>query len=204
MSRGTRSILFGVHAFWLHPFVVAESWRRLYGFPWDIRLWAAFFVHDLGYWKKSAMEGLEGETHVYLGAGILGWLFGDAWGEFCLRHSRCWAKKHGRQVSRLAAADKLAFVLMPWWLYLPMARAAGELAEYMDVSRKRQASDASFTQSERMLLMSGNARTWLTGLQAYTRRWVEEHKNCCLHVEEIRAEQALAAAFLPHGSIREA
>jgi hypothetical protein len=95
----------------------------------------------------------------------------------------------------LAAADKLAFVLTPWWLYLPMAHATGELAEYMAVSQERQAGDHSFTKSERMLLSSGNTRLWLIGLQAYTRRWVEEQKDRCLRVEEIRAEQVLAVHF---------
>jgi hypothetical protein len=155
----------------------------------------AFFVHDLGYWKSPNMDGPEGEAHVYVGARILRCLFGDAWGEFCLRHSRYWAKKHGCEISRLAAADKLAFVLIPWWLYLPMARATGELAEYMAVSQERQPGDHSFTESERMLLSSGNSRSWLIGLHAYTRRWVEEHKDRCLRVEEIRAEQALAVSI---------
>lgn len=195
MSVGTRSVLFGVHAFWLHPFFTAEAWRRIYGFPWDVRLWVAFFVHDLGYWKAPNMDGPEGEAHVYVGARILRCLFGDAWGEFCLRHSRYWAKRHGCEISRLAAADKLAFVLTPWWLYLPMARATGELAEYMAVSQERQAGDHSFTESERMLLSSGSARLWLIGLHAYTRRWVEEHKDRCLRVEDIRAEQALAVSI---------
>ena len=48
MKVGTKSVLFGAHAFWLHPFFVAVAWTRLYGFPWDPRLWVAFFVHDLG------------------------------------------------------------------------------------------------------------------------------------------------------------
>jgi hypothetical protein len=78
----------GVHAFWLHPFSLQRHGDGLYGFPWDVRLWTAFFVHDLGYWKSTDMEGQEGETHVYMGARILRWLLGDAWGEFCLRHSR--------------------------------------------------------------------------------------------------------------------
>jgi hypothetical protein len=55
VSVGTRSVLFGVHAFWLHPFITAEGWRRIYGFPWDVRLWVAFFVHDLGYWKNDVI-----------------------------------------------------------------------------------------------------------------------------------------------------
>ncbi len=39
MNVGTRSILYGAHAFWLHPWFVAWGWWRLYGFPWDPRLW---------------------------------------------------------------------------------------------------------------------------------------------------------------------
>jgi hypothetical protein len=83
----------------------------------------------------------------------------------------------------------LAFVLTPWWLYLPMTRATGELAEYIAVSQERQAGDHSFTESERSLLASGNARPWLIALQAYTQRWVGQHRDRCLSLEEIRAEQ---------------
>ena len=54
-------------------------------------------------------------------------LFGESWGAFTAAHSRYWAKRNGRQFSRLCVADKLAFVLTPAWLYLPMARATGEL-----------------------------------------------------------------------------
>jgi hypothetical protein len=161
----------------------------MYGFPRDPRLWAAFFLHDIGYWNKTDLEGASGEAHVYAGARIMKSLFGPAWGEFCLRHSRYWARKHGGSLSRLAAADKLAFVLTPWWLYLPMTRATGELAEYIAVSEERQAGDHSFTEGERSLLSSGDARSWLIALQAYTHRWAEQHKDQCLSVEEIRAEQ---------------
>ena len=54
MKIGTRSVLFGAHAFWLHPWFVAAAWWKLYGFPWDPRLWVAFFLHDLGYFGKPA------------------------------------------------------------------------------------------------------------------------------------------------------
>jgi hypothetical protein len=40
----------------VHPFFVAYAWSRLFGFPWDPRLWLAFFVHDLGYLGKSIIE----------------------------------------------------------------------------------------------------------------------------------------------------
>jgi len=39
---------------------VAWGWWTLYGFPFDPRLWVAFFVHDLGYIGKPNMDGPEG------------------------------------------------------------------------------------------------------------------------------------------------
>lgn len=71
MKVGTKSVLFGAHCFLIHPFFVLISWWKLYGFPWDPRLWIAFFVHDLGYLGKPNMDGDEGETHVELGAKIM-------------------------------------------------------------------------------------------------------------------------------------
>ncbi len=79
-------------------------------------------------------------------------------------------------VSKLCYADKLAFAMTPGWLYLPMARATGELAEYMAKSRDRQAGGAGFTETEHTRLESGDPTLWLEGLQSYTKRWVEEHQ----------------------------
>src|SRR5450759_2462608 len=50
MRVGTKSVLFGAHCFFIHPIFVAVGWSILFRFPWDLRLWAAFFLHDLGYW----------------------------------------------------------------------------------------------------------------------------------------------------------
>ena len=75
MKIGTKSVLFGAHAFWFHPFFVARAWYHLYGFPFDPRLWVAFFVHDIGYLGKPNMDGPEGESHPEIGATIISWLF---------------------------------------------------------------------------------------------------------------------------------
>src|SRR5258708_5910867 len=84
MTIGTKSILFGAHQFLIHPWFVAAAWWKLYGFPFDPRLWVAFFVHDLGYWGKPNMDGAEGETHVELGANIMSALFdGDREPKWC-------------------------------------------------------------------------------------------------------------------------
>ena len=55
MRVGTKSVMFGVHSIFVHPFFVAWAWARLYGFPWDPRLWLAFLVHDVGYVGKPNM-----------------------------------------------------------------------------------------------------------------------------------------------------
>jgi hypothetical protein len=161
----------------VHPWFLAVAWSRLYGFPWDIRLWFAFALHDVGYFFKNDMDGLEGETHVELGARIMTALFGESWGAFTAAHSRYWAKRNGRQFSRLCVADKLAFVLTPDWLYVPMARATGELSEYMLRAKERQAGCEYFTDVESPQLNSPKPREWLRGLKSYTSRWVEEHRD---------------------------
>ena len=177
MRVGTKSILFGVHQFLLHPALLWEAWRRLYGVPLDPRLYVAFAVHDLGYIGRRNMDGFDSEKHVELGAKIMKTLFGPSWGEFCGCHSRYYARSRGLQVSRLCVADKLAFVLTPAWLYLTMGRATGGLDEYMDKSQERQAGSTAFSEQERGQIESGDAKLWLRGLQSYTRRWIEQHRN---------------------------
>ena len=176
MQVGTKSILFGVHSMFLHPVFVAAAWWRLYGFPCDPRLWFAFALHDAGYFGRGSMEGPEGETHVELGAKIMGALFGTEWEDFCLRHSRYYARARGLRISKLCVADKLAFVLTPPWLYLPLARASGELWEYIERSKERQAGSEYFTSEEWVQVNSQNPREWLKGLQSYTHRWVLRHR----------------------------
>ena len=189
MNIGTKSILFGAHQFLLHPWFVAAAWWKLYGFPWDPRLWVAFIVHDLGYWGKPNMDGPEGEEHVLLGANILSDLF-DAvtepdgkretcpyrfgaqnisWFSFAQFHSRFWAKKNNRDVSKLGVADKLSIALTPAWLYLPAVRATGEIREYMALAKKQKYAN--------MNLATNDEARWYADVQEYLRRWVEEHKD---------------------------
>jgi hypothetical protein len=179
MKIGTRSILFGAHCWFIHPWFVAAAWSKLYGFPTDLRLWAAFFVHDLGYWGKPNIDGDEGESHPILGARIMrifdgrqymrgsfrdwrefrewakhapglracshefcpstgrlcvAWttpIVGE-WHDFTLCHSRYYADKIGKPTSKLYAADKLAMILEPVWLYLPRVILSGEYREFKE------------------------------------------------------------------------
>lgn len=165
MRIGTKSILFGVHQFAVHPWIVAMAWWCLYGFPWDPRLWMAFFLHDLGYVGKPNMDGIEGETHPEFAARIMAALFGQEWGDFTLFHSRFYAKKLGRPFSRLCVADKLAISLTPRWLYLVQARSTGELGEYMRGTAARTPAG------------SRKPYEWLTDVQRYCRAWAFEHRD---------------------------
>ncbi|MFA5732932.1 MAG: hypothetical protein WC934_13165, partial [Acidithiobacillus sp.] len=130
MNIGTKSVLFGAHCFIIHWFFVAIGWIKLFGFPRDIRIWVAFFIHDIGYFGKSDLDGHDGILHVELGGKIMGILFGDEWKEFSTNHSRHYCKKYNKIPSKLCYADKLVPVIEPSWLYLFRVRLSGEIYEY--------------------------------------------------------------------------
>ena len=175
MKIGTKSVLFGAHCFILHPWFVAAAWWRLFGFPWDPRLWMSFGLHDLGYWGKPNMDGPEGEKHVEWAANLMGRWFGPKWRDFCLYHSRFYAKRDGKPFSRLCVADKLAIVLTPTWLYLPMARATGEIREYIALAKMRTAMGEPKYAS--MQLTTNTEELWYADVREYLRRWVAEHRD---------------------------
>ena len=169
MTIGTKSVLFGAHCFFLHPWFVAFSWYKLYSYPLDPRLWCAFFLHDLGYFGKINMDGPEGETHVEFGAKIMSFLFGKEWGDFCRFHSRYYSKSMNARPSKLCFADKLSFVYTPRWLYLPMVTATGEINEYL---KNAQKSD-----SQHWTPTGFDKKKWHSQLKEYMIKWVAEHQN---------------------------
>lgn len=218
MTIGTKSVLYGAHCFFLHPWFVAWAWLKLYGFRpvyigsapgypqswrwrlrfrggpvfarlWDPRLWLVFVVHDLGYVGKPNMDGPEGELHPHLGARILSRLLDPGspyrvgygvWGSFSLRHSRFLAKQMGRTFSPLCPADKLAFALTPQWLYLPMVRATGEIAEYMRLADSRNlVGDPSAKPGKyaTMNITTASQEAWFADVADYVSRWAWEHKD---------------------------
>jgi len=174
MKVGTKSVLFGGHCIALHWFFVFVAWWKLYGFPWDPRLWLAFFLHDLGYFGKPNMDGREGETHPEFGAKIMG-VFGPRWRDLCLYHSRFYAKEHGAPFSRLCVADKLAIALTPPRLYLALAALSGEIAEYMALSCERTAAGEPKFAS--MRLCNTDRERWYADVQEYCRRWALHHQD---------------------------
>lgn len=168
MKIGTKSVLFGAHQFILHPLFIAYAWWRLYGFPWDPRLWLCFALHDLGYWGKPNMDGPEGEKHTEWAADIM-YFFGDEWANMCEYHSRFTAKQRGVPYSKLCVADKLVVVIEPWWFYLPRVILSGEIKEYMSIVDTKH-KDESFSNKE-------GKKKWFKGVQKYLDFWVYEHRN---------------------------
>lgn len=194
MRVGTKSLLFGVHQFAFHPFMVAFAWFQLYGFRridlphderyrfdhtslLDWRLWLAFLVHDWGYWGKPNMDEAEGETHPELGARLVRWVIGgsggDVWHDFVLCYSRFYAAKIGKEPSALCLADKLAIGVPPRWLYLALARASGEIREYMAKSHNRNETGGKYAHAN---LSLEDEASWYRDMCAYMRKWVEDRR----------------------------
>lgn len=182
MKTGTKSVLFGAHCFLIHPIFVGIAWTRLYGPSFDPRVWMAWCLHDLGYIGKVSLDDAEGEKHVELGANIMhrlfdGWyeLEGGYWGpilirdtkwrDLCLYHSRFYAKKDNKPISKLCIADKFAIAITPWWLYLPMVKLTGEWREYTEAARTGKY--ATMNQDDTFGL-----RSWYLSVQDYLKRWV--------------------------------
>lgn len=172
MRLGTKSILFGAHQFLIHPICLAFAWTKLYGFPKQRQLWVAFFIHDIGYWGKPYMDDALGETHPEVGAKVMRYLFGDAWGEFTLLHSRYYAKRLGKPVSQLCIADKLATCYMPARLYALLTSLTGEVHEYMKKIPEREGDYLS-----NKLDGPISAYQFACFLHEYTIDWVNQNKD---------------------------
>jgi hypothetical protein len=184
LTIGTKSVLFGAHCFFIHPFCIALAWWKLYGFPWDIRLWFAFFLHDIGYIGKPNMDGPEGEKHPELGAESMRRLFDDQfcrhcgkrlhqvcshrrWYDFCLYHSRHYAKLAEAPFSRLCVADKLVLSYEIKWLYLLRVKLSGEMPEYL--------ANAKHGRGE---VSDRNPSEWFDTLRVHLAKWAYAHRDC--------------------------
>jgi hypothetical protein len=200
MKLGTRSVLFGAHQFLIHPVFVLVAWWQLYGPPLDPRLWLAFLIHDWGYWGSPNIDGPEGEAHPEWAArvmtrlcdrGLPGWAYlwlgtvprrfpVGPWGQFCLFHSRYYARAAQRPPSPLCAADKLATALEPWWLYLPRVWASGELREFMARAGGKDggkyAGDVNPPDIQ-AALDTGTVRGWHWAMTTDLRAWVRTQQS---------------------------
>jgi len=131
MKTGTKSLLFGVHQVFWHPFTVWLAWIWLFHQLPNWRETICIVMHDWGYLGKRHMDDECGERHPELGAALADCLFDDKYyANLCLCHSRHYSRQNGMEPSMLCWADKASIKFDPWWLYLPRAWLTGELAEY--------------------------------------------------------------------------
>lgn len=156
MKMGTRSLLFGVHQFLIHPLLVWRAWVKLYGRP-SWRELFAIWVHDLGYWGCAEMNGPEGSQHSVKSAEIAVGIFRKFYPR---AHAICWvwsyvayhSRHHSASVeakpSKLCWPDKLATCYYPTWLYLMLAKATGEWKEYRDADIAKHPDHASMTDAQ--------------------------------------------------------
>lgn len=143
---GTKSLLFGAHAFYLHPIYAMRAWIHIEGWTLNPAVWLSVFVHDFGYWGCRDIDGEDGKKHPEFGARVMRFLdcplcalslWGPTihcsrkWHDFCLYHSRSYSRSKGANPSRLCAPDKLSFKYQIKWLYIFMTELTGELDEYM-------------------------------------------------------------------------
>jgi hypothetical protein len=115
MKEGTKSILFGVHQFLIHPYFVVKGWRFYHGrFPmlWEL---ICIFIHDWGIWGKDYLRYPETKkNHPLLGASIAFALFGDKGFNLVAGHSSGYVQyldEEDIDVSDLYYADKYSWLL---------------------------------------------------------------------------------------------
>jgi hypothetical protein len=155
MKTGQKSLLFGVHQFIWHPIIVWLAWWSLYGWPtWKETV--CIIVHDWGYWFCEHMDDEKGKEHPVFGAILAYRLFGLAYQNLVLTHSRHYARLYKFDPSRLCWADKLSILYEPWWWYLPRAWLSGELMEY-----RQTAAAAGF------IPLEASHRTWFKWVKGY-------------------------------------
>jgi hypothetical protein len=137
MKIGTKSMLMGVHAFWIHPWFVLAAWRRIYRTTPTWSEVVAIFFHD-SYWGLADIDGDEGKQHPRLGAKLARMFGGRRAQELALFHSRSFSFGADRNPSPLSAPDKFSFLLEPEWFYKFRATLSGELREFQNNAVERE------------------------------------------------------------------
>ena len=137
MKVGTKSLLFGVHQFALHPLSVLLAWLVYYKrFPRFHQL-CAIVTHDWGYWGSPNMDGDEGSYHPERAADMWRLIpsrFGEQVAAEIEGHSGSYTSKYGLPLSQLFHADKLSVMFYSCYLYIFLGSLSGEILEYMEIS----------------------------------------------------------------------
>ena len=176
MRIGTKSLLFGLHQFILHPSMVFIAWVKLYRKLPNAKETLCIAIHDWGYWGKPNIDGPEGELHP---AWAAKWAWhhldvhdfrkygnvddkvaelGVHYHNLCRYHSSSLAKKGNHEISRLCPADKLGSALLPVWVMATLGKLTGETKE-LKSCKKYPKKRATMTDSE---MYADFKRTYVT------------------------------------------
>jgi hypothetical protein len=90
---------------------------------------------------------------------------------FALTHSRFYARQHKLYPSQLCYADKLAITVLPKRVFLTLARASGELDEYLARTTDPNGKYARENQS------GASVDEWHSRMIAFVREFVEREKT---------------------------
>jgi hypothetical protein len=147
---GTKSLLFGVHQFFIHPLFVFWGWTKLYRWP-NWRELICIIIYDWGYWGCPDIDGEQGTKHSLWAGNIMYKYFKSPnirldtdfkviytteLSYLCTYHSRFYTNwRNGRSQqykimpSKLYWADKLGLSLYPTWLWIFLTKLTGEVDE---------------------------------------------------------------------------
>lgn len=129
MKIGTKTLLFGLHQFMLHPALMLIAYIKVFKTCPSLLEIVAIIVHDWGYFGKEGIDSKGGEYHPYLGAKICRLLFGPKGWDFCIGHNDEVRLKEGVARSRLYTVDKYYYILIPVWLHRLLGDISGESLE---------------------------------------------------------------------------
>lgn len=148
MKLGTKTLLFGVHQFLIHPLLVILAWMILYNSLPNLKELICIFIHDIGYWGLPSLKCAEGDKHPERGAKLAEKWFGTEYHDFILGHSTFYCKRNKIPPSKLMAADKYWHCIVPLWFYKMLAVPTGEFKHYRELKHARQVADRDKTDIE--------------------------------------------------------
>ena len=148
MKLGTKSLLFGVHQFLIHPLLVIIAWIKLYHSLPSWRELVCIFIHDWGYWGLNDLKGADGDRHPEYGASLAVRWFDSDYGRFILGHSSFYSIRNNIGVSKLMAPDKYWHCFVPLWFYKLLSVPTGEFAHYRAMKHARQVAPDDATDAE--------------------------------------------------------
>lgn len=129
MRIGTRSLIFGLHSFFVHPILMLAIFKKVVGRRADFVEIVCILIHDIGYFGKPNMDGVEGNLHPYAGAKLARFLFGDRGWRLCVGHNDEVREVEGLPRSVIYAVDKYFYVVIPVWLQKALGIMSGEYKE---------------------------------------------------------------------------